>query len=778
NTRKIERKFNTEVGEGLSLKNPTARTVDKILVYKERDSLKKSFVETIPPVKEQNESNSNSLLPTRKSEPVLSNEFISCQELFTIIRDGRNNVLIIDCRSEEDYNSSKLRYDHCVNVPEEIIQSGMTAGTIQGKLSTESKTLWAYRNIKEQVILMDWDSACNKLNGKITILKKILLNWDPDVEYKNPILILNNGYEGFMTFYPASTTKVINRNHWKNQTMEVRLEDIEYSNINEVPMKSDYIFHHQTNNVPVIDRSSKAAAEKLYNSDDLQKEKEKLLDESIHNEQQILNKITELKDQNIQNYNGDEAMLEEVRQQLQNERMELEDRQKELEDRQKELEEWKIKYNLLSRELDEEKVKNVENQKRIAEKERMEEELRMKRQKESVDMDKRQRELEMAARARLQKPRIPTFDRGAKPQPIIDNSSTIVRHFYGQGRAIAAGLTGLANLQNNCYMNNIVQCLSNTTVLAEYFISKKYKQHINRSSETRGRIVEELSAVLKEIWSNDYGHISSIDFRSTVGQYHPMFSGADHQDSHEFLKILIDWMHLDLQTLTPEVPRGNLSAADKAWFAFLKNKESAIFRMFYGQFKSTLKCCVCGCESATYESFSDISLQVPPISRVSSPDIEQCLENFFYGEYIDDWDCPKCKTKRSAIKKLDITRLPKVLVIHFKRFNVEINNDGMLVNSSKNQIHISFPLIGLNMAKHIAPSARTSNMPKQMYNLYGVSNHYGTLTSGHYTAFCKSQELQRWFKFDDKKVTQLEPSNIVTSAAYILFYSNNSNLLL
>lgn len=133
------------------------------------------------------------------------------------------------------------------------------------------------------------------------------------------------------------------------------------------------------------------------------------------------------------------------------------------------------------------------------------------------------------------------------------------------------------------------------------------------------------------------------------------------------------------------------------------------------------------------------------------------------------------------------------------RFHVDLDGCGQLVNSTKKQINISFPLVGLNMSKHIAPSAKASNKSKEMYNLYGVSNHYGTLTAGHYTAFCKSRLFQkwveqnknlfvvsllnsfrfsRWFKFDDKKVTQLDQSGVVTSAAYILFYTNETGLLL
>lgn len=29
------------------------------------------------------------------------------------------------------------------------------------------------------------------------------------------------------------------------------------------------------------------------------------------------------------------------------------------------------------------------------------------------------------------------------------------------------------------------------------------------------------------------------------------------------------------------------------------------------------------------------------------------------------------------------------------------------------------------------------------YNLYAVSNHYGTMTGGHYTAFCKHEYTDR-----------------------------------
>lgn len=277
----------------------------------------------------------------------------------------------------------------------------MSAGTIQSKLSHESKALWAYRSVKEDIILMDWDSIAEQLHSPIATLKDILLKWDPDVDYKNPIQILNGGFGDFMDFYPTLTTNSLSRRPRKVDSIEmVNLEDIEYSNIHEVPMRDDRIFH-QMNNVPLIDRSSKAAAEKVYNSEELQEKREKLVDESLLNEQTILDKMTELKDENIQKYNGDEAKLEEARLNINNERMELEDKQEELQ-------QLKLQYDQIQQQLLEEKAKNeqfrmnvdstvnAEIEKRIAEKERIEDELRVKRKKEAEVMERRQRELEVS----------------------------------------------------------------------------------------------------------------------------------------------------------------------------------------------------------------------------------------------------------------------------------------------------------------------------------------------------------------------------------------------
>lgn len=56
----------------------------------------------------------------------------------------------------------------------------------------------------------------------------------------------------------------------------------------------------------------------------------------------------------------------------------------------------------------------------------------------------------------------------------------------------------------------------------------------------------------------------------------------------------------------------NLPASEKAWVEYFKGKESYVAQLSYGQIKSTVKCVRCEKESATYESFSSLSLELPP----------------------------------------------------------------------------------------------------------------------------------------------------------------------
>lgn len=63
-------------------------------------------------------------------------------------------------------------------------------------------------------------------------------------------------------------------------------------------------------------------------------------------------------------------------------------------------------------------------------------------------------------------------------------------------------------------------------------------------------------------------------------------------------------------------------------------------------------------------------------------------------------------------------------------------------------------------------SMNTKSAPT--YELYAISNHFGGLGGGHYTAYGKNNG--EWYEFDDSRVGSTRKKEIVSSSAYILFY--------
>lgn len=49
---------------------------------------------------------------------------------------------------------------------------------------------------------------------------------------------------------------------------------------------------------------------------------------------------------------------------------------------------------------------------------------------------------------------------------------------------------------------------------------------------------------------------------------------------------------------------------------------------------------------------------------------------------------------------------------------------------------------------------------KLIYDCYAVSNHYGNMGFGHYTAYCKNPLNNKWYEFDDSRVSEIEASKV------------------
>ncbi|XP_051836590.1 ubiquitin carboxyl-terminal hydrolase 8 isoform X2 [Antechinus flavipes] len=340
--------------------------------------------------------------------------------------------------------------------------------------------------------------------------------------------------------------------------------------------------------------------------------------------------------------------------------------------------------------------------------------------------------------------------------------------FGGSGPA----LTGLRNLGNTCYMNSILQCLCNAPHLADYFNRNFYQDDINRSNLLghKGEVAEEFGIIMKALWTGQYRYISPKDFKITIGKINDQFSGYSQQDSQELLLFLMDGLHEDLNKADNRKRHkeenndhlDDFKAAEHAWQKHKQLNESIIVALFQGQFKSTVQCLTCHKKSRTFEAFMYLSL---PLASTSKCTLQDCLRLFSKEEKLTDnnrFYCSHCKTRRDSMKKIEIWKLPPVLLVHLKRFSY----DGRW--KQKLQTSVDFPLENLDLSQYVI--GPKNNLKR--YNLFSVSNHYGGLDGGHYTAYCKNAARQRWFKFDDHEVSDISVSSVRSSAAYILFYTS------
>ncbi|XP_029631281.1 ubiquitin carboxyl-terminal hydrolase 4 [Salmo trutta] len=172
------------------------------------------------------------------------------------------------------------------------------------------------------------------------------------------------------------------------------------------------------------------------------------------------------------------------------------------------------------------------------------------------------------------------------------------------------------------------------------------------------------------------------------------------------------------------------------------------------------KLCYDDQEAEAYEKHESM-LQAP--KKKATVALRECIDLFTTMETLgehDPWYCPTCKKHQQATKKFDLWSLPRILVVHLKRFSYN------RCWRDKLDTVVDFPVRDLNMSEFVCdPKAGP-----YVYDLIAVSNHYGGMGGGHYTAYGKNKADGKWHYFDDSSVSAASEDQIVTKAAYVLFY--------
>jgi ubiquitin C-terminal hydrolase len=237
--------------------------------------------------------------------------------------------------------------------------------------------------------------------------------------------------------------------------------------------------------------------------------------------------------------------------------------------------------------------------------------------------------------------------------------------------------------------------------------------------------------IIMTYFNNENNSIKPSLFIENFKKHHKKFNNKSHQDSQEFLRLLLDDLSLELNRniSNPEyieiihTGKSKSELNQEYYNMFLKREDSLIVDLFHGQICNTFSCSSCNFPSYSFEKFMDIPLIISQnyLIKCNSSDL---IDDFFKEETID-WDnfCINCKKKAKHKKLARISRLPKILIITFQRYNLRTN--------SKNLITISFK-DSLALNKYIDKDCVAEKDSK--YALSAISNHAGKINFGHYYA--------------------------------------------
>jgi len=341
------------------------------------------------------------------------------------------------------------------------------------------------------------------------------------------------------------------------------------------------------------------------------------------------------------------------------------------------------------------------------------------------------------------------------------------------------GLVGLENLGNTCFLNTCMQVLSNTYELNALLDSANCANQM-KTDIPESEILVEWNDLRKVMWSGN-GIISPKRFVHNVQQIarkkdRELFTGFVQNDLPEFMQFFMECIHCSIsRKVNMKISGAPMNPTDKLAIqcynmlsTTYSNEYSEIMEMYYGIYMSEIISKSSNeCYNVKPESYFILDLPIQDSNYVAK-NLYDCFNLFTKPEILDGenaWFNENTGKKEDIKKQISFWNFPSILIITLKRFSP--------CGRRKMNVPIDYPLENLDLSSYV----RGYNQSTYKYDLFGVCNHMGGVSGGHYTAFVRNADA-KWIHYNDRNVELVEdPRQIVSPLAYCLIYRKKNNLL-
>lgn len=333
---------------------------------------------------------------------------------------------------------------------------------------------------------------------------------------------------------------------------------------------------------------------------------------------------------------------------------------------------------------------------------------------------------------------------------------------------------GIYNLGNTCFLNTCLQILLHTYELYTLPLD------LCNTKIIEAKFMEQWILFQKEMIQENQPPFSPNSLiqwiRHIAGvQNRMLFTGNSQNDMTEFLLFFMDCIHTCFQRSMEIQIQGKVENETdtmaiqcyKMISDTYKKEYSEIRQLFYGISVSQL-----------IDTTSDKKvLQINPESffildlPIDGPDLYTCLQKYITPELLENdnaWFNEMTGLKQDVYKQIIFWNFPPILVISLNRFYYDVEKNQLL----KNMHLVDFPIDHFDLS----PYVHGYNPSSYQYELYGICNHVGDITGGHYSAFIKTNANQ-WFHCNDDRLELVGNEildKMITPMAYCLFYRKKS----